>query len=216
MILGAVIHVLLVFAYLIIFDVDITKVWLSFSSIFLAFTFVFGNSLRNLYESIVFLFVIHPYDVGDALFINTEWSMVEEIALQYTMVQRYDGVRIWWPNHVLCNGAVMNISRSGFRWESYKLLVDISTPAEVLTAVEEAASAHFKANPTEFTGNKMIIANVATDPLKYMLCVWWEYAYPGTELGRMGKARSGLYLCLSKCFTKHNVAYTLPPYPVNL
>ncbi len=32
----------------------------------------------------------------------------------------------------------------------------------------------------------------------------------------MGKARSGLYLCLSKCFTKHNVAYTLPPYPVNL
>ena len=42
-------------------QVDITKVWLSFSSIFLAFTFVFGNSLRNLYESIVFLFVIHPY-----------------------------------------------------------------------------------------------------------------------------------------------------------
>ena len=127
-----------------------------------------------------------------------------------------------------------------------QLLVDISTPAEVLTAVEEAAAAHFKANPTEFTGNKMVIANVATDPLKYMLCVWWEYAYPGehagshgdqcdghkahrrqrgaqllacsagTELGRMGKARSGLYLCLSKCFTKHNVAYTLPPYPVNL
>ena len=60
-------------------------------------------------------------DVGDALFINTEWSMVEEIALQYTMVQRYDGVRIWWPNHVLCNGAVMNISRSSFRWESYKV-----------------------------------------------------------------------------------------------
>ena len=65
----------------------------------------------------------HPdaADVGDALFINTEWSMVEEIALQYTMVQRYDGVRIWWPNHVLCNGAVMNISRSAFRWESYKV-----------------------------------------------------------------------------------------------
>ena len=65
----------------------------------------------------------HPdaADVGDALFINTEWSMVEEIALQYTMVQRYDGVRIWWPNHVLCNGAVMNISRSSFRWESYKV-----------------------------------------------------------------------------------------------
>ena len=72
-----------------------------------------------------------------------------------------------------------------------QLLVDISTPAEVLTAVEEAASAHFKANPTEFTGNKMIIANVATDPLKYMLCVWWEYAYPGEHAGSHGNQCDG-------------------------
>jgi len=26
----------------------------------------------------------------------------------------------------------------------------------------------------------MISANLVGDPLKYMLCVWWEYAYPGT------------------------------------
>lgn len=34
----------------------------------------------------------------------------------------------------------------------------------------------------------------------------------GTELGRMGKARHGLYMCISKCLTEHNVRYTLPPY----
>ena len=97
--------------------------WLSFSSVFLAFVFVFGNSLRNMYESVIFLFVMHPYDVGDALFISGDWCQVEEIALQYTQVVRYDGVKIWYPNYVLCAGAVMNITRSAKRWESFKVLL---------------------------------------------------------------------------------------------
>ncbi|DBA70546.1 TPA: hypothetical protein ACH3X2_011943 [Trebouxia sp. C0005] len=216
LIMGVMMHVLFVFFYLIIFDVDVNKVWLSFSSVFLAFVFVFGNSLRNMYESVIFLFVMHPYDVGDALFISNDWCQVEEIALQYTQVVRYDGVKIWYPNYVLCAGAVMNITRSAKRWESFKVSVDISTSPSVFEAVEAAAVAHFKANPSDFSGEKMIIANLVGDPLKYMLCVWWEYAYPGTELGKMGKARSGLYLAVSKILTEHNVVYTLPPYqPAN-
>ena len=74
-----------------------------------------------MYESVIFLFVMHPYDVGDALFISGDWCQVEEIALQYTQVVRYDGVKIWYPNHVLCAGAVMNITRSAKRWESFKV-----------------------------------------------------------------------------------------------
>ena len=102
-------------------QVDVNKVWLSFSSVILAFVFVFGNSLRNMYESVIFLFVMHPYDVGDALFISGDWCQVEEIALQYTQVVRYDGVKIWYPNYVLCAGAIMNITRSAKRWESFKV-----------------------------------------------------------------------------------------------
>jgi hypothetical protein len=51
-------------------QVDIQKVWLLFSSVVLAFAFVFGNSIRQLYEAVIFLFVIHPYDVGDWLMID--------------------------------------------------------------------------------------------------------------------------------------------------
>lgn len=48
-------------------QVDIQKVWLLFSSVVLAFAFVFGNSIRQLYEAVIYLFVIHPFDVGDWL-----------------------------------------------------------------------------------------------------------------------------------------------------
>ena len=72
--------------------------------------------------------------------------------------------------------------------------VDISTPASAFEAVEAAAVAHFKANPHDFSGEKMIIANIAGDPLKYMLCVWWEYAYPGQPC-----TNACFMLCMVSC-----------------
>ena len=39
-------------------------------------TFVFGNQLRNLFEAIVFLFVVHPYDVGDRVYIDNDNFLV--------------------------------------------------------------------------------------------------------------------------------------------
>ncbi len=51
-------------------QVNVNRVWLTISSIVLACSFVFGNSIRNVFESVVFLFVVHPFDVGDALLVT--------------------------------------------------------------------------------------------------------------------------------------------------
>ena len=63
-----------------------------------------------------------------------------------------------------------------------QVLVDISTPAETFERVDVAVTAHFAAHASEFTGKHLVCANNAGDPLKYMLCVWWEYAHPGAHL----------------------------------
>ena len=60
-------------------QVDIQKVWLLFSSVVLAFAFIFGNSIRQLYEAVIFLFVIHPYDVGDWLKIGANQYQVSSL-----------------------------------------------------------------------------------------------------------------------------------------
>lgn len=41
-------------------------------------TFVFGNNMRSIYEAVVYLFVVHPYDVGDAVLCgpNQDWCTV--------------------------------------------------------------------------------------------------------------------------------------------
>ena len=50
MMLGVILHMLFAFAYLYIFEVDISKAWVTFSSCLLAFVFVFGNNIRSIYE----------------------------------------------------------------------------------------------------------------------------------------------------------------------
>ena len=51
-------------------QVDIQKLWVFISSIIIGSAFVFGNSVKQLYESVIFLFLVHPYDVGDCLLIE--------------------------------------------------------------------------------------------------------------------------------------------------
>ena len=40
------------------------------SSVFLGFAFMFGNSVRNLFEAVIFIFIVHPFDTGNALIID--------------------------------------------------------------------------------------------------------------------------------------------------
>ena len=48
---------------------------------------------------------------------------MEEIALVNTVVKRWDGVRIWYPNSLLLVQPVINMSRSDFKWEFFKVSV---------------------------------------------------------------------------------------------
>ena len=67
-----------------ILQVDLEKTWVMFSSIVLAFAFVFGNSVKTLYESIIYLFVVHPFDVGDKIIVDSQSSKVCPLSCQPT------------------------------------------------------------------------------------------------------------------------------------
>jgi hypothetical protein len=47
-----------------IFKVAVDKILLPFGSVIVALTFIFGQTARETFESLVFLFVTHPYDAG--------------------------------------------------------------------------------------------------------------------------------------------------------
>lgn len=50
---------------------DLYKTWLTCSTLVLAFSFSFSNTLKNLLEAIIYLFIVHPFDVGDGIMVGT-------------------------------------------------------------------------------------------------------------------------------------------------
>ena len=60
-----------------------------------------------------------------------------------------------------------------------QVLVDISTPAEVFDRVDAAVGAHTSLHLGEFTGKRLVCARDAGEPLKYALCIFYEYCHNG-------------------------------------
>ena len=57
-------------------QVDLSKVWISFSSIIVASSFIFSKAISDVFLSVIFLFVVHPYDVGDGIMIGQDLHYV--------------------------------------------------------------------------------------------------------------------------------------------
>ncbi|KAI9249525.1 hypothetical protein BDA99DRAFT_524024, partial [Phascolomyces articulosus] len=56
---------------------DLMPLW----SAFIAASFIFGNSAKDAFESIIFIFVTHPFDAGDRVFIGKDNWTVARVGL---------------------------------------------------------------------------------------------------------------------------------------
>lgn len=79
--------ILLTICFLIM-GVNTQKLLVAFSSILLPSVFVFGNAARSTFESLIFLFIMHPFDVGDRINVDNV-SLVVEVHLDPLIVCLY-------------------------------------------------------------------------------------------------------------------------------
>ena len=207
--IGIVLHVIFVFFYLLIFEADIGQLWISFSGIVLAFSFIFGNSVRSVYENVVFLFACHPYDIGDVLFLDDNFYTVDQITITFTVCKTSNGQRVWLPNQRLLTTTFVNLSTSGNHCESIRILVDLDTPPETLNALEKALEELRTSYPKEFAAFAVSFRDVAV-AMKMTIFIWMEFAFNGTDLGRCSRARTMVHVCVAKKLTELGVSYTLP------
>ena len=97
----------------------------------LSLSFIFAVTCQEFLGSCIFLFVKHPYDVGDRVVINDVQLVVERISLLYSVFTRTDSQQISQiPNIVLNNYWVDNVSRSKAMYESFTVDVSFDTSFE--------------------------------------------------------------------------------------
>lgn len=93
-----------------------------------AVSFAFAGTVQEFVGSCIFVFVKHPYDVGDRIVITEIQMVVEHISLLYSTFKRIDNGRmIQIPNIINNNNWVDNITRSKHMKEQIAISVNAET-----------------------------------------------------------------------------------------
>ncbi|PPR84871.1 hypothetical protein GOBAR_AA35839 [Gossypium barbadense] len=129
-IVDAIVGIVIVVIWLLILEIATSKVLVFISSQLLLVAFVFGNTCKTVFEAIIFLFVMHPFDVGDRCEIDGIQMVVEEMNILTTIFLRYDNQKIMIPNSVLATKAIHNYYRSPDMGDAVEFCIHVKTPAD--------------------------------------------------------------------------------------
>ncbi|CAA3007305.1 mechanosensitive ion channel 10-like [Olea europaea subsp. europaea] len=129
--------VVIIIVWLLLTGIATTKVLIVLSSQLVLAVFIFGNSCKTVFEAIIFLFVMHPFDVGDCCVIDGVQMMVEETNILTTVFLRFDNEKIYHPNSVLVTKPISNFYRSPDMGDSLELSIDFKTPLEKIGPLKE-------------------------------------------------------------------------------
>ncbi|KAJ7937414.1 hypothetical protein B0H13DRAFT_1945860 [Mycena leptocephala] len=124
--------------YLSVFGVNITSSLTSVYSLGIGASFIFKSAASSAFDSIMFLFVTHPFDTGDRCFIDNEVMVVKKMTLFATIFTRWDGTESYYFNSQLANKFITNVRRSGKMFENLTMQVAWRTPLAKLDALETA------------------------------------------------------------------------------
>ncbi|XXG97902.1 hypothetical protein Hte_004218 [Hypoxylon texense] len=114
---------IVIFIFLAFFQSSFITTLATAGTALLSLSFVFAVTTQEFLGSCIFLFVKHPYDVGDRVDCNSEQLVVEKISLLYTVFNRIDKMQVVQvPNIVLNNLWIENVSRS----KAMKEVIDVN------------------------------------------------------------------------------------------
>lgn len=158
-----------------LFQVQKTAIIIVFAVIYGGINYVMQEGLRGLYESINFIFVAHPFDVGDRVIINKEPLWVDKIELFSTIFRQSNGTAVYMANPVLAKQTIYNLKRAGNSCESFPLTVATSVAMEQIWSLRDKIREWAAGEPKDYTGFVDIVDFEIQDGTRTTLNVIVEY-----------------------------------------
>ncbi|KAA1470313.1 hypothetical protein DENSPDRAFT_836085 [Dentipellis sp. KUC8613] len=209
--------VIIIFVCMLIFNRTNTIASLvPLATIILGFSFIFGHSAQTLFESLIFIFATHVFDVGDLVMIDDQPLFVKEFGLFSTTFRRVDGQEIIAPNALLSSSKLVhNMRRSSSMWESTTLTVSYTTPLEVIEQLKLRMNAYVAQNNREWSGlavniDKMDFQN------SIVIVVAMEHRPNWQDWGGRWMRRTAFMRHLKTVLEDLDIKYTMPIQPVLL
>jgi small-conductance mechanosensitive channel len=134
--------ILIVFVFIAFLNKSFTTTLATAGTALLSLSFVFSATAQEVLGSCIFLFVKHPFDVGDRVDIGDNQLVVERISLLFTVFRKVKDHRTTQvPNIVLNVTWIDNLSRSKAMREQVFLYIHSDTTLEDIQLLKNEMSA---------------------------------------------------------------------------
>ncbi|KAL2327245.1 hypothetical protein Fmac_020672 [Flemingia macrophylla] len=213
---SVIVLIVIIIVWLLIMGFLTTQVLVFISSQILLVVFMFGNTAKTVFEAIIFIFVMHPFDVGDRCVIDGVQMIVEEMNILTTVFLRYDNEKIFYPNSVLATKPISNFYRSPEMSDSVEFAVDISTSIESIGALKAKLKAYLDSKPQHWQPNHGVSVKDIENVNKMKMSLSVTHTINFQNYGDKSSRRSDLVLELKKILEELNIKYHLPPQEVHL
>jgi small-conductance mechanosensitive channel len=211
--------VIMIFIWLLIFNGDNTVANIApLSTFVVGFSFIFGNSAKTLFESMVFIFATHPYDVGDLVCVDENFMFVVEFGLISTTFRTVYNETIVAPNALLSSQKmIFNCRRSNNQWEVTMIQVGYdSTLLEMIDELRSRMRTYVKEHDREWGGGMEINLNtIESQTNSIELVIAMEHKGNWQDWGQRWSRRTQLMRQLKEELESLGISYQLPKQPVS-
>ncbi|KAJ0896690.1 putative mechanosensitive ion channel MscS, LSM domain superfamily [Helianthus annuus] len=214
--LNAVVGIVIIVISLLILKVATSQFFIFLSSQLVLVAFVFGNTCKTMFEAIIFLFIVHPFDVGDRCEIDGVQMIVEEMNILTTIFLRYDNQKISYPNSVLSTMPIANYNRSPDMGEAIDFCIHVSTPAEKVAKMKEMITSYVEKKSSHWQPRPVIVVRDVEDLNRLKMSIWLSHRMNFQDMGERWKRRALLMEEMIKIFKDLDIEYRMLPLDINV
>lgn len=212
----AILIIIIIIIWLLLMEIATTKVILFLSSQLVVAAFMFGNTCKTIFEAIIFVFVMHPFDVGDRCVVDGVQMVVEEMNILTTVFLRYDNEKIYYPNSVLATKPISNFYRSPDMGDSLEFSIDFKTPLELIGTLKEKIKKYLEKNPLYWHPNHSVVVKEIENVNKIKMAIFLNHTMNFQDYGEKNRRRTELVLEIKRIFEELHIKYDLLPQEVHL
>ncbi|CAJ1974758.1 unnamed protein product [Sphenostylis stenocarpa] len=214
--LNFIVAIVIVIIWLLLLELATTKFLVFLSSQIVLVTFIFGNTCKTIFEAIIFLFVMHPFDVGDRCEIDGVQMIVEEMNILTTIFLKFDNHKVIIPNSVLATKAIFNYYRSPDMSDIIEFYVHMCTPIDKISLIKHRIE-NFCDNKKEhwYPAPTVVVRDhYSLDMVK--MAIWPNHRMNFQDQVERYVRRSLLLEELMKIFRELDLNYRFLPMDVNV
>ncbi|KAI3924685.1 hypothetical protein MKW92_052741 [Papaver armeniacum] len=213
---SALVSVLIAVVIVLVMGLATSKVILVITSQLLLVGFMFQNTCKTIFESVVFVFVMHPFDVGDRCKIDGVMMIVEEMNILTTVFLKIDMEKVYYPNSVLSTKPISNYYRSPDMLDYVDFTINSSTSSEKINLLKKDIQTFIENKPKHWAPKHALLVKEISTLNKLDMSLLVTHTQNHQNFLERNLRRTELILELKKIFETLGIKYQLLPQQVHL